>query len=195
MIYTGVFEEAHGKELSHHGIKGMHWGVRNAETQARYAGTPRSVRRMAKKDAKQAAKLRYDYGARSRTAKSQHERLVSQRKKRLGEGYANEYENAYAKQNHEKNALKAEKSLAKDIKKASKSDSAAIAAEKVGATLGGALGGAAAAMAASSKYHNTGATVVAAAIGSTVGGTIGGAPGRAVRKRHVDARRKLNYSY
>lgn len=33
MIYTGMFRDAY---LSHHGVKGMKWGVWNAETQAKY---------------------------------------------------------------------------------------------------------------------------------------------------------------
>ena len=46
MIYTGVFEEAQRRELSHHGVKGMHWGVRNAETQAKHAGGAKPKKRL-----------------------------------------------------------------------------------------------------------------------------------------------------
>lgn len=33
-----TFEDGSSAYLEHHGVKGMHWGVRNAETQAKYAG-------------------------------------------------------------------------------------------------------------------------------------------------------------
>lgn len=33
-----TFEDGSSAYLEHHGVRGMHWGVRNAETQAKYAG-------------------------------------------------------------------------------------------------------------------------------------------------------------
>ena len=38
MEYTVSFADGSTAYLAHHGVKGMHWGVRNAETLARYAG-------------------------------------------------------------------------------------------------------------------------------------------------------------
>ena len=38
MDYIITFHDGSEAYLSHHGVKGMHWGVRNAETQAKYAG-------------------------------------------------------------------------------------------------------------------------------------------------------------
>lgn len=38
MVYKITFTDDSTACLSHHGVKGMHWGVRNAETQAKYAG-------------------------------------------------------------------------------------------------------------------------------------------------------------
>lgn len=42
--------------LEHYGIRGMKWGVRNAETRARYAHEGRSGKRQAKKEARAARK-------------------------------------------------------------------------------------------------------------------------------------------
>ena len=38
MDYKITFEDGESAYFEHHGVKGMHWGVRNAETQAKYAG-------------------------------------------------------------------------------------------------------------------------------------------------------------
>lgn len=38
MDYIVTFEDGSEGYLTHHGIKGMHWGVRNQETQMKYAG-------------------------------------------------------------------------------------------------------------------------------------------------------------
>ena len=40
-----TFEDGSSAYLEHHGVKGMHWGVRNAETQAKYAGGTGGQRR------------------------------------------------------------------------------------------------------------------------------------------------------
>lgn len=45
MSYAITFEDGSSAYLEHHGVKGMHWGVRNAETQARYAGGKGGQRR------------------------------------------------------------------------------------------------------------------------------------------------------
>lgn len=42
--------------LEHYGVRGMKWGVRNAETRARYASEGRSGKRAAKKEARAARK-------------------------------------------------------------------------------------------------------------------------------------------
>ena len=38
-MYILAFEDGSEAYLSHHGVKGMHWGVRNAETQAKYSAS------------------------------------------------------------------------------------------------------------------------------------------------------------
>ena len=45
MAYIVEFQDGTGAYLEHHGVKGMHWGVRNAETQAKYAGGTNGQRR------------------------------------------------------------------------------------------------------------------------------------------------------
>ena len=56
MQFKLTFEDGSDGYLEHFGIKGMHWGVRNAETMARYAreGTgPKPSKRQVKKAIKQ----------------------------------------------------------------------------------------------------------------------------------------------
>ena len=45
MQYVLTFEDGSEAYLAHHGVMGMKWGVRNAETQARYAGGTGGQRR------------------------------------------------------------------------------------------------------------------------------------------------------
>lgn len=53
------FEDGSSAYLSHHGVKGMHWGVWNSDTRARYSGTgsERSVWRGSKRAARQMNRL------------------------------------------------------------------------------------------------------------------------------------------
>jgi hypothetical protein len=192
MDYILTFEDGSDAYLSHHGVKGMKWGVRNAETLKRYASGPG---RMGRKDAKKAAQLKYAYGARSRTAREKHNAVVSSRKKKLGENYTKEYDKAYSKVNHEKLAYKAEKRLAKDRKLASKSDEGAKTISKVGGTVGSIAGSVIVGGVVYNKTKNVGAAAVASTIGAVVGESVGKTPARRVVKRHQDSRRRLNYSY
>ncbi len=192
MDYLVTFEDGSTGYLAHHGVLGMKWGVRNAETQARYS---RGAARLGKKDAKRAAKLQYDYGARSRTQKTAHQKIVQQRGKKLGESYTSAYSKTYANQNHQKLALKAEKRLTKDRKLAAKSDSAGKVASKVGGILGGAVGGMAVGLAAQKYTGNLQLGLIGGSVGSAIGAELGRAPGKAVVSRHQKSRRKLNYSY
>ena len=192
MDYILTFEDGSDAYLSHHGIKGMKWGVRSAETLKRYAS---GAGRMGRKDAKKSAQLKYSYGARSRTAREKHNAVVSSRKKKLGDNYSKEYDRAYSKVNHTKLAYKAEKALTKDRKLASKSDEGAKTASKVGGVVGSLAGSVLLGGAVYKRYRNTGAAAVAATVGAAVGESIGKAPGKRVVKRHQDSRRRLNYSY
>lgn len=45
MEYILTFEDGSSAYLEHYGVQGMHWGVRNAETQAKYAGGKGGQRR------------------------------------------------------------------------------------------------------------------------------------------------------
>ena len=45
MEFKVTFEDGSSAYLEHFGVKGMHWGVRNAETQAKYAGGKGGQRR------------------------------------------------------------------------------------------------------------------------------------------------------
>lgn len=234
-----IFEDD-SESLEHYGIPGMKWGVRNAETQRKYAGgkgirsamaslnTKRhtsaaralardakdleahgykkeaaavrkvasdGINRMARKDAKKTAKLDYGYGARSRTNKQAHAKLVKERSKNLGSAYTDAYNRALSNQNRQKMAYKAQKSLEKDRKLASKSDknwqTAAKVGRIVGANAAGTLGSIAALKKTGSPAIATGAYMVSAVIGDRVVS----APANAVIKRRQDARRRLNYSY
>lgn len=56
MDYVFTFEDGSEGYLAHHGVKGMKWGVWNAETRARYSGGPRKPS-VAKANLKFAAKM------------------------------------------------------------------------------------------------------------------------------------------
>ena len=59
MEYLITFEDGSDGYLSHHGVMGMKWGVRNAETQAKYAGGHgRAERRQALKDSRHRENVR-----------------------------------------------------------------------------------------------------------------------------------------
>lgn len=45
MEYKLTFQDGSSAYLAHHGVKGMHWGVQNADTQAKYAGGTGGQRR------------------------------------------------------------------------------------------------------------------------------------------------------
>lgn len=86
--------------LAHFGVKGMHWGVRNAETQARYSREKKTsfrTNRKAKKDAKEFARAKMYYGKGAGTRRKLIKNQVEQRSKDLP-GYSKAFEQHLAKQ-------------------------------------------------------------------------------------------------
>ena len=89
MNYLIQFEDGSDGYLSHHGVLGMKWGVRNAETKARYRrdGTSKLIssrtNRKAKKDAKEFAEAKMYYGQGAGTRRKLIKNKVEQRSKNL----------------------------------------------------------------------------------------------------------------
>ena len=114
MNYKLTFEDGSDIYLEHHGIKGMKWGVRNAETQARYASEGKvsfRTNRKAKKDAKEYAQAKMYYGEGAGTRRKLIKNQVAQRSKDLP-GYSKAFEQHLANQDMAK-AVKSAKSKRK----------------------------------------------------------------------------------
>lgn len=91
-------------ELAHYGVKGMKWGVRTRSD--RPSGTPRRTERMAKRDAKEAARAKMFYGEGAGTRRKLINKSVEARAKR-DPAYKEAYERNLAKQDLSKHANKA----------------------------------------------------------------------------------------
>lgn len=105
-------------ELSHHGVKGMHWGVRNAETQARYRrdGSTKAAsfrtNRKAKRDAREFAEAKMYYGEGAGNRRKLIKNRVADRSKRLP-GYSQAFETHLGNQNMDKAVSKAKSKRAR----------------------------------------------------------------------------------
>ena len=100
MDYKITFEDGGSAYFEHHGVKGMHWGVRNAETQARYASEGKvsfRTNRKAKKDAKEFARAKMYYGEGAGNRRKLIKNQVAQRSKDLP-GYSQAFEQHLANQ-------------------------------------------------------------------------------------------------
>lgn len=93
-------EEEVGKFLEHYGIKGMKWGSHKTQ------GVPRSTDRMARKDAKEAARAKMYYGQGAGTRRKLINKTVESRKQR-DPAYAKAFERHLANQQMDKHASKA----------------------------------------------------------------------------------------
>ena len=94
------YYEAQDGYLQHFGVKGMHWGVRNAETQARYSREKKTsfrTNRKAKKDAKEFARAKMYYGRGAGTRRKLIKNQVEQRSKDLP-GYSEAFAKHLASQ-------------------------------------------------------------------------------------------------
>lgn len=118
MDYILTFEDGSDGYLSHHGVLGMKWGVRNAETQARYRrdGTSKSTsfrtNRKAKKDAKEFAEAKMYYGEGAGTRRKLIKNRVEQRSKDLP-GYSDAFNIHLENQNMDKAVSKAKRKRAR----------------------------------------------------------------------------------
>lgn len=175
--------------LEHYGVMGMKWGVRKSSDRP-----SRSIRRMAKRDAKKVAKAKAGYGVGSGTSRRLLDAQVKQRSN-TSEGYKKAYKEAYEKLPHDKYAAKAEKRHLKDIKVANRNQATNKRIAKGGAILGGVLGVYAAYKINSLdklNYHEKRVLGTLAVSGSM---SLGSAYG-AMRERATNrARRKLDYRY
>ena len=108
MELNPIFSDDRDECLAHYGVPGMKWGVRNAETQRKYAGSGASFRtkRMAKKDAKEFAQAKMYYGEGAGNRRKLIKNQVEQRKKDR-RGYSEEFEKRLANTNWDKTVSKA----------------------------------------------------------------------------------------
>lgn len=90
--------------FEHHGIKGMHWGVRKAER----GGVSRSVDKQAQKDAKEFARAKLFFGEGAGTRRKLIKTSVEARKKH-DPSYAKAFERHLSKQDLSVHATKAVK--------------------------------------------------------------------------------------
>lgn len=105
--------------LSHYGVMGMKWGVRNEETLRKYNGAKASfsTKHKAKKDAKEFARAKMFWGEGAGTRRKQINATVEQRSKDLP-GYKEHFDKNLAKQDMAKHVKKAKKERkVKDTKK------------------------------------------------------------------------------
>lgn len=99
--------------LAHHGIKGMHWGIRRYQPypdgfsgEAKYIGDKRitrKTRRLAKKDAKEFARARMFYGEGAGNRRKLIKARVEEYSKKIP-GYKEEFEKYSSKQDMAKHA-------------------------------------------------------------------------------------------
>jgi hypothetical protein len=100
MDYILTFEDGSDAYLSHHGVKGMKWGVRNAETKAKYSGGGFKQRRQLEKEAneqykKDVRKAKEDYKQAKTSADTIAKRINNRTK------YANDIKDAQYKRDVE----------------------------------------------------------------------------------------------
>ena len=185
--------------LSHYGVLGMKWGVRNEDTLRKYAGPlgrDRKTIRQAKKDAKVYAKAEADYGAQSRVRKKTVAKDI-ERKSRKSEVYKQAYDEAYDRIDKDKIANKAKRSYFKDLENAKKETHDPYAMSFVAA-----IGGATVSRLSTYALKKTTGWYVTPDMQKALDIVLSGTAAISAdvitshRNRKIyDARRKLNYSY
>lgn len=101
-------------EITHYGIKGMHWGVRKGD---HLEGVSRGTHREAAKDAKEFARAKQFYGEGAGTRRKLIKATVEGKSKK-SESYKRAFDHHLAKQDVSKHAAKAQSERKrKDIKK------------------------------------------------------------------------------
>ena len=190
MEYKFTFEDG-SSYFMHYGVQGMKWGVWNSETRRRYSD--HDVRRIAKQDAKQAAKLTYKYGSSAKKKRDEHSNVVESRKRILGPEYNMAYNKYYAKQNHRKLASKSQKQLAKDLQAVPKSYKEINADIRRGQAIGGAFGAMTLGTTSTIVFKRGSAAVAGLLAGNVVGKQIGSIPAKRRGQRYLTSKERLDY--
>ena len=190
MKYKFTFEDG-SSYLMHYGVQGMKWGVWNSETRKRYSD--HDVKRIAKQDARQAAKLVYKYGSSAKKKRDEHSNVIESRKRILGPEYNMAFNKYYAKQNHRKLASKSQKQLAKDLQNMPRSYKEINADIRRGQAIGGLLGATTLGTVSTITFKRGSAAVAGLLTGNAVGKQIGGIPAKRPAQKYLMSKERLDY--